>query len=210
MKNRLFVIILGGLLFASCQKEMKISRSDYSVTIEINDFSPVYIDKDENGEVVVNQGGRIGNTHWILTVNRELSLEEIAPALQELTYRKFQKESNHEDTKDIYFVYSDTLNKQNAFVKLPFKGVFVEAPPMIEPTEEYFRLVDLHQVNGLQDFKHKLSTRIEIWESINEGTYEGILIDFSEKITVEEFVNILIEFDKLNISDKVNEYTHIY
>src|SRR5690606_21244878 len=130
--------------------------------------------------------------------------------LQELTYRKFQKESNHEDTKDIYFVYSDTLNKQNAFLRLHVKGVFAEAPPMIEPTKEYFRLVALHQVNVLQCFKNNLTTRIVIWESINEGVYEGILIDFSEKMTVEEFVNILIEFDKLNISDKVNEYTHIY
>src|SRR5690606_16703607 len=162
MKNRLFVIILGGLLFASCQKEMKISRSDYSVTTEINDFSPVYIDKDENGEVVVNQGGRIGNTHWILTVNRELSLEEIAPALQELTYRKFQKESNHEDTKDIYFVYSDTLNKQNAFVKLPFKGVFAEIPEMGADIDTRI----LFRISDLDDFKQIFATGIEIWESI--------------------------------------------
>lgn len=203
-------MILGGLLFASCQKEMKISRSDYSVTTEINDFSPVYIDKDENGEVIVNQGGRIGNTHWILTVNRELSLEEITPALQELTHRKFQKESNHEDTKDIYFVYSDTLNKQNAFVKLPFKGVFAEIPEMGADIDTRI----LFRISDLDDFKQIFATGIEIWESINEdiykGAYEGILIDFSEKMTVEEFVNILIEFDKLNISDKVDKYVYIY
>lgn len=203
MKNRLFVIILGGLLFASCQKEMKISRSDYSVTTEINDFSPVYIDKDENGEVVVNQGGRIGNTHWILTVNRELSLEEIAPALKELTYRKFQKESNHEDTKDIYFVYSDTLNKQNAFVKLPFKKVYIKVPsPKMEPEID---VRYLFKVFDLEDFKQKFAEKKAMREP-----YKSVYVDFSEKMTVEEFVNILIEFDKLNISDKVNEYTYIY
>ena len=150
---------LAGLLFVSCQKEMKISRSDHSVTKELHDFSPVYIDKDKNGEVNFNQANRIGNTHWILTVDRELTLDDITPALQELTYRKFQKESNHEDTKEIYFVYSDTLNKQNAFVKLPFKEIFAERSPEIEPELTVKYIFD--KVTNLDDFKQKYFSNSE-------------------------------------------------
>lgn len=203
MKNSLFVSVLAGFLFVSCQKEMKISRSDHSVTKELHDFSPVYIDKDKNGEVNFNQANRIGNTHWILTVDRELTLDDITPALQELTYRKFQKESNHEDTKEIYFVYSDTLNKQNAFVKLPFKEIFAEKSPEIEPGLTVKYIFD--KVYSLEDFKQKYEQTRAIQEP-----YQWISVDFSKEMSVEEFVNILIEFDKMNISDKVQENTYIY
>lgn len=203
MKNSLFVSVLAGFLFVSCQKEMKISRSDHSVTKELHDFSPVYIDKDKNGEVNFNQANRIGNTHWILTVDRELTLDDITPALQELTYRKFQKESNHEDTKEIYFVYSDTLNKQNAFVKLPFKQIFAERSPEIEPELTVKYIFD--KVTNLDDFKQKYEQTRAIQEP-----YQWISVDFSKEMSVEEFVNILIEFDKMNISDKVQENTYIY
>ena len=203
MKNSLFVSVLAGFLFVSCQKEMKISRSDHSVTKELHDFSPVYIDKDKNGEVNFNQANRIGNTHWILTVDRELTLDDITPALQELTYRKFQKESNHEDTKEIYFVYSDTLNKQNAFVKLPFKEIFAEKSPEIEPELTVKYIFD--KVTNLDDFKQKYEQTRAIQEP-----YQWISVDFSKEMSVEEFVNILIEFDKMNISDKVQENTYIY
>lgn len=203
MKNSLFVSVLAGFLFVSCQKEMKISRSDHSVTKELHDFSPVYIDKDKNGEVNFNQANRIGNTHWILTVDRELTLDDITPALQELTYRKFQKESNHEDTKEIYFVYSDTLNKQNAFVKLPFKEIFAEISPEIEPGLTVKYIFD--KVTNLDDFKQKYEQTRAIQEP-----YQLISVDFSKEMSVEEFVNILIEFDKMNISDKVHENVFIY
>lgn len=203
MKNSLFVSVLAGFLFVSCQKEMKISRSDHSVTKELHDFSPVYIDKDKNGEVNFNQANRIGNTHWILTVDRELTLDDITPALQELTYRKFQKESNHEDTKEIYFVYSDTLNKQNAFVKLPFKEIFAEKSPEIEPELTVKYIFD--KVTNLDDFKQKYEQTRAIQEP-----YQWISVDFSKEMSVEEFVNILIEFDKINISDKVQENAYIY
>lgn len=203
MKNSLFVSVLAGFLFVSCQKEMKISRSDHSVTKELHDFSPVYIDKDKNGEVNFNQANRIGNTHWILTVDRELTLDDITPALQELTYRKFQKESNHEDTKEIYFVYSDTLNKQNAFVKLPFKEIFAEKSPEIEPGLTVKYIFD--KVYSLEDFKQKYEQTRAIQEP-----YQWISVDFSKEMSVEEFVNILIEFDKMNISDKVHENVFIY
>jgi len=44
MKTKLFTLIFGAILLASCQqKEMKISRSDFSVVTEMTDFSPAYI-----------------------------------------------------------------------------------------------------------------------------------------------------------------------
>src|SRR5690554_1438954 len=129
MKSSLLAVFLGSLFLISCnQKEMKISRSDYSVVTELHDISPAYIDKDKDGNAVMNKNNLIGNTHWVLSVNRDISLAELSVFLKELTDKKHQKDGMHPDDKDIYFIYSDTLHQQNAFVKLPFKKILLEKP----------------------------------------------------------------------------------
>src|SRR5690554_8099152 len=91
-------------------------------TLSLHDALPIsYIDKDKDGNAVMNKNNLIGNTHWVLSVNRDISLAELSVFLKELTDKKHQKEGMHPDDKDIYFIYSDTLNQQNAFVKLPFR-----------------------------------------------------------------------------------------
>ena len=205
MKTKLFALIFGAILFASCQqKEMKISRSDFSVQTEMTDFSPVYISKNDKGKVTINKNNLIGNTHWVISVDRDLSLNEIAPFLQELTEKKHKKGGMHPDTKDIYFVYSDTIHKQNAYVELPFKEIYIDVPPpIIEPE------IDVRYMNspiiGLGDFKQTFSESRAAQEP-----YRLVYVEFSKKMKVEEFVNILIEFERQKILDKVNENVYIH
>ncbi len=92
MKVKLFLMLLGSSLMISCnQKEMKISRSDFSVQIEMIDFSPVYISKNDKGKVEINKNNLIGNTHWVISADRDLTLNEIAPFLQQLTEKNTTK-----------------------------------------------------------------------------------------------------------------------
>ncbi len=204
MKTKLFTLIFGAILFASCQqKEMKISRSDFSVVTEMTDFSPAYIIKNEEGKVEIKKNSLIGNTHWVLSVDRDLTLNEVAPFLQELTAKKHKKGGMHEDTKDIYMVYSDTVHKQNACVKVPFKEIYIDVPP--PETEPELNVRYLHKVSNVKDFKEKFFETTAIKEP-----YEKIDINFSKNMFVEEFMNILIEFKKQNISDKVNEKVYIH
>lgn len=201
MKNRFLAFVAIGMLFTACQKEMKISRLDHTVTKEITDFSPVYIDKNEKGEVAFNQANRIGNTHWVLTINRELTLAEVLPALQELTHRKYEKESAHEDTKDIYLVYSDTLNKQNAFVKLPFKHIKDKYTDIdFDPNTKY-----LNKIPDVATFKQRFSQI----EAINEP-FKKVNFQLAKEMTIEEFVTILVTCHQLNIAEKIDDTTHIF
>ena len=203
MKNSLLAVFLGSLFLISCnQKEMKISRSDYSVVTELHDISPAYIDKDKNGNAVMNKNNLIGNTHWVLSVNRDISLAELSVFLKELTDKKHQKEGMHPDDKDIYFIYSDTLNQQNAFVKLPFRKVSLDFPPEIEPE---LKVRYLYNVSNIKDFEEKFSETTAIQEP-----YEKIYIDFSKGMKVEDFMNILIELEKENISGNVSEEVYVY
>src|SRR5690606_35539655 len=165
----------------SCnKKEMEISRSDYSIITEMHDFSPAYITNDK-GKVTMNKNNLIGNTHWIVLAERDLLLSEIAPFLQELTNKKHKKGGMHEDHKDIYFIYSDTVHAQNAYVKFPFKKVFLDFPPEIEPE---LQVRYLYNVSNIKDFEEKFSETTAIQEP-----YEKVDIEFSKEIKVEDFIN---------------------
>ena len=194
MKTKLFTMIFGMILFASCQqKEMKISRSDFSVVTEMTDFSPAYIIKNAEGKVEIQKNSLIGNTHWILSVDRDLTMNEVAPFLHELTEKKHKVGGMHEDTKDIYFVYSDTVHKQNAYVKMPFKSFALEEQPVYELAEGVQSLF----LKSVADAKNPLD---------KTQTY---LVRIDEKINVETFLNILIELEKQKISESLNREVYV-
>src|SRR5690554_2591999 len=196
MKSSLLAVFLGSLFLISCnQKEMKISRSDYSVVTELHDISPAYIDKDKNGNAVMTKNNLIGNTHWVLSVNRDISLAELSVFLKELTDKKHQKEGMHPDDKDIYFIYSDTLHQQNAFVKLPFRSIVLEEQPIYELAEGVSSLL----INSVADVKNT-----------GNNEYETFLISYDKKMNTETFVNTLLELEKQSISGNVSEEVYVY
>lgn len=173
------------LLTLSCaQKEMKISRANVSIKTEITDFSPAYITKNNDGSIAVNKNNLIGNTHWVLSVDRSLTLKEIAQPLQELLDKKFHKEGMHEDTKDIYIVYSDTLHKNNAYLKLPFKNIVFTNDAQ-----------DLILLNGNEDLL-----------SITLNSKLG----FQQNATFEDFVNKLIVLDQSNKGISIEKELYLY
>lgn len=194
MKAKLFALIFGVILLASCQqKEMKISRSDFSVVTEMTDFSPAYILKNEEGTVEIKKNSLIGNTHWVLSVDRDLTLNEVAPFLEELTQKKHKKGGMHEDTKDIYFVYSDTVHKQNAYVKMPFESFALEEQPVYELAEGVQSLL----LKSVADAKNTFD---------KTQTY---LVRIDKNIGMETFVNILIELEKQKISENLNSEVYV-
>lgn len=194
MKTKLFTLIFGAILFASCQqKEMKISRSDFSVVTEMTDFSPAYILKNEEGKVEIKKNSLIGNTHWVLSVDRDLTLIEVAPFLHELTEKKHKVGGMHEDTKDIYMVYSDTVHKQNAYVKVPFKSFALGEQSVYELSEGVQSLL----LKSVADAKNSFD---------KTQTY---LVQIDKNISIETFVNILIELEKQKISESLNSEVYV-
>lgn len=199
MKNKVLWFVFSALIFSACnQKEMKVSRSDFSVVTEMNDFSPGYIDKDKNGEIELNRSNFIGNTHWVLSVNRDLTLNEIAPFLKQLTDKKHAKGGMHDDLKDIYFVYSDTVHKQNAYVKLPFRKFILEKPNENEMNDRQY-IINIHSLDS-----------VEIKYSDEEKIKKDYLVSFNKKVNVETFVNMLIEMEKQKFWEECSEEVYIY
>lgn len=197
MKTNFFIAAVCVILFSSCeQKEMKISQSDYSVVTELNDVSPAYILKNDEGKVELKKNSLIGNTHWVLSVERNLTLEDIAPSLQKLTEKKFKVGGMHEDSKDIYLVYSDTVHKQNAYVKIPFTSIAIDEPTVYELAA------------GVQSLH--LSTIDDAKSVSNSNAVHTYLLSLDKKMSTATFVNILIELEKKQIAKNINGEVYVY
>lgn len=196
---RYYLLFICSVFFlASCnQKQMKISRAGASIQTEMTDFSPAYIEKTAQGEAKLNDNNLIGNTHWVISAERDLTLEQIAPFLQQLTDKKYSKEGMHPDDKDIYFVYSDTVNKRNAYVKMPFKSVEIDFPSI--PPKDKSTVFNI-MVVSLPKFIESTDIYLEI-----KRENQLMHVSVNKKMSIEEFVSILIEIQNKNLNTTIDE-----
>ena len=196
MRNKLILTVSVMCLVSCTQKEIRVSRSDVSVQKEITGFSPAYMDADEKGKPRLNRNNLIGNTHWVLSVDRDLTLGETGIFLQKLATKKYSP-GMHEDTKAIWFIYSDTLHRNNAYVKMPFTSIALAEPPVYELSEGVSSLL----VRSVSDVKEAMS---------NNSGVRTYLLSLDKNMSTETFVNVLIEMEKQGIAAMVSAEVYIY
>ena len=184
MKNSVIVLLISGLVAGCTQKEMKVARSNESIITTLTDQSPIYI-TNEKGTAHLNESNRIGNTDWVLSVDRSLNLEQILPHLKKIMAKKYAKEGMHEDTKGIYFIYSDTLHKRNAYVKMPFTAI----------EKAYDLQSEASDNTAIIRIAPGTNVKKELGKNKKAKKY---VVCFSEMLPVEKFVNTLIELEKEN------------
>lgn len=196
-------MVFAVFLCISCnKKEMKISRANHSVITELTDVSPAYLTQLPDGNLQFNKSNLIGNTHWIITAQRNLLMKDVAPYLKELADKKFNKEGMHPDTKQLFFVYSDTLHRQNAFVEMPFKQILLSDPTSTDSVDISIYLKDIQSVSDLQNELKKATLIKKDLQHLDLG--------LSEDMDVETFVNLLIELDTYNLPDDTEYRLWVY
>jgi len=118
MKINKFLPLIFLFILVSCnKKEMKISRTDKTIVSELMEQSPIYITKAKDGSALLNEKNRIGNTDWVFSISNDLPMESILVDLQRLIVKKYTK-GMHPDSKKVYLLYLDTLNKQPAYLPI--------------------------------------------------------------------------------------------
>lgn len=125
-------LALGSLLvLVSCSKnEMKISRADKTIVSESMDQSPIYITKNEDGTINLNEKNRIGNTDWVFSIESSLPIGSVLPDVQRLIIKKYTK-GMHPDSKQVYFLYLDTVSNQMAYLPINGFEFFSEKPTQL-------------------------------------------------------------------------------
>ncbi len=117
MKKATFLFLSLTVLCACNRKQLHLTRASFTDVELVDNHSPVYFEVDpDSKEMVVNQDNRISNTNYIMSVQRDLNIEQVAQKVMEIKQRKYDQEGNmHADSLQIYYSYADTLNKNLAF-----------------------------------------------------------------------------------------------
>lgn len=187
MKNRILILLMAIGMIACGQKEMKVARNHQTVVSELDDQSPIYINRVD-GKVVMNDHNRIGNTDWVLSVDRSLSVKEILPFLEQLMRKKYDPDGMHADHRMMYFVYSDTLHQKNAYVPFAYKKIQMLAENA--DSSVFYKIPA-----SVSNQKDRLGNKTKA---------------YSTQLTVEEFVGLLIENQTSNLSSEKSDVLYLY
>ena len=197
--KKISFLLLSLVLLTSCnRKQLELTRASYTATELVDNHSPIYFEKDEDGNMVVNQDNRIANTNYIVSVQRDLNLLDVAQKVMEIKQRKYDEAGNiHSDQLEIYYSYADTLNKQLAFlpskeVDFGFEGpsslenlVFVKNKDIVLIEGNSFSYSDwinhLPQKDSLQlgfakdlDFETYVQTRVLLHKQDKQGQFNPV------------------------------------
>ena len=195
MATKSIILVLLSVLFINCSdKSLDLPLSAIKGEVEIYDNSPVWFFKDSD-TIYINKGGLISSTNWFFAIEKELPLKLIVPNIKKLQLKKKNNIHAKEGTYN-YFIYSDTLAKQNSFFKFNHIDYnFIDAVKKVN-SSQYAIVKDKGKltINGrqtsLNDILKQVDKNSELSLYFNKNT---IFQEYLEIVLVLENANLTID-----------------
>lgn len=195
--KKVLLLIPALLLLASCnKKEMQLSRASFIVEEGVDDHSPIYFEKGEEGKTMnVNETNRIAGTNYIIAIQRDLNVKEVLENVKRIKDHKYAEDNMHRDEKGVYLSYADTLHKHLSF--FPIKGFdFAFVGPTTQDKIVYVKDANNFLVEGkavskdqlLEAIKDKDSLQLGVNKDLTYETYLQTRIFLIEKEVVDKFI----------------------
>jgi hypothetical protein len=125
------VVLISLLSLFSCEdKPVLLPQVDHTLLSKIEDHSPIYMFFKTEGKdtlIDVNRKNSISSTNWVFNIDKRLPLWLVVPEVIKLQSKK--EESAHKSaTSENYFSYSDSIQKQLAFIPFTKLNFTLEKP----------------------------------------------------------------------------------
>jgi hypothetical protein len=153
------VILISLLSLFSCEdKPVLLPQVDHTILAKIEDHSPIYMFfKTEKKDTLidVNRKNSISSTNWVFNIDKRLPLQLVVPEIIKLQAKK--EGSTHKSaTSENYFSYSDSIQKQLAFIPFTKLTFTLEQPKY--GVNIYFAKNSTVFVNAIEVKKEDLKT----------------------------------------------------
>ncbi|WP_299254595.1 hypothetical protein [uncultured Lacinutrix sp.] len=112
------LIVLSVIVLLGCSDKSVLLPEIQNATItEITDVSPAYIFYDETkpDSLELNKGNLIISTHWLVNVDKRLTLKQVIPSIIELQEKKRNSSHKNESARN-YYTCNDTSIKNLGFI----------------------------------------------------------------------------------------------
>lgn len=125
------VILISLLSLFSCEdKPVLLPQVDHTILAKIEDHSPIYMFfKTEKKDTLidVNRKNSISSTNWIFNIDKRLPLRLVVPEVIKLQAKK-EGSAHKSAASENYFSYSDSIQKQLAFIPFTKLTFTLEQP----------------------------------------------------------------------------------
>lgn len=153
------VILISLLSLFSCEdKPVLLPQVDHTILAKIEDHSPIYMFFKTEGKdtlIDVNRKNSISSTNWIFNIDKRLPLRLVVPEVIKLQAKK-EGSAHKSAASENYFSYSDSIQKQLAFIPFTKLTFTLEQPKY--GVNIYFAKNSTVFVNAIEVEKEDLKT----------------------------------------------------
>jgi hypothetical protein len=194
----IIVFLLSIVLFSCSNKSLQIPLSNIKGETEIYDNSSVWFFKDGD-TIYINKGGLISSTNWFFAIEKELPLKLIIPNVKKLQIKKKNNIHAKEGTYN-YYIYSDTLAKQNSFFKFNhIDYTFIDTVKKANLSQYV-----IVKGKGTLTINGKPSTLNKLLKQVDKN--KEISLYFNKNTNFQEYLELVLALENANLTINNRHY----
>ena len=218
------LIVLSVIVLLGCSDKSVLLPEIQNATItEIKDVSPAYIFYDETkpDSLELNKGNLIISTHWLVNVDKRLTLKQVIPSIIELQEKKRNSSHKNESARN-YYTCNDTSIKNLGFLDFTEVVYILEGKYREQEIENNYNFIieDLNNIIvninlGTDNLQHKFN--IEDLESVLEKRFfngvenKTISLSFNEALSFQEYITFKSKLSQLSLENTtINNEEYIF
>ncbi|MCK5400644.1 MAG: hypothetical protein KAJ28_03335 [Flavobacteriaceae bacterium] len=212
--KQLYYITLFFILLISCNKKtIQLPETENSDITEIKDVSAAYLfyDVTKKDSVELNRKNLISTTHWLVNVDKRLTLKQAIPSIVFLQNKKRNAEMHKNEAAKNYFTCSNPDIQNLAFIEFTnvvyhndsFQIFFQKINDNAEKENiTFFKFNNDKTVNignrkiNLKEFNNYLKT-MHLLKIVPLDIY----LAFHEDLTFQDYITIKSSLLKLKLND---------
>ena len=119
--NKVFLVLLLLAVVSCNKKSVELPQIAISGVSKIKNHSQIWIFYNQNKDSIwteVNMKNKINSTHWILNIDKRLSMGQLLPNLQEIISKRNAEGMHSKKGSKLFLSYSDILDKKIALTPI--------------------------------------------------------------------------------------------
>lgn len=121
MKKFLLFLTLSAILMGCEKKSVQLPQIPAEGVTNVYNHSQIWAFYDENGDSIqadINKNNIISTTHWIINIDKRLSMSQVVPLLGMIKNKRAKKTIHSTEGMHNYLNYADVENKTNALYNI--------------------------------------------------------------------------------------------
>ncbi len=212
----LYIALFSVFIYSCSKKNIQLPLIESDGITKIYNHSSLWLFYEENGGdtlAILNKNNKIINTHWILNIDRRLTMKNVIPTLVELQALKIKPSMHKKEGTYLYYSFANT--KSNNISLIEFK------PTNFQITSKQITdTIYNDQIIRVNLFKNKIliNKSKTDWDQLKKllGDYKRkdslnnfkIFLNYDDNITYQKYLQMKMLLSKINIAIDSTEYIY--